>query len=286
MPLKHATETFLIFLLGVVILVTGILLSTLPDLPAGAVPWAILFVLALLYPLSLFLLFRNRRADHAFRLLHWYPALMLLVWLGLEVAALERPRLLAFVDYFTWGWTLPAVVLAFILLITYCLQVVRRRGLRVLLLLLAFIPYVSMGLASERSFHWEPQLASLLWNGNWLASLEGKDFFGFHIAQKLPLKQNLNSSQDQSEESWRVKLREAEQRRSEIAEKIKNQSGSVALAIVAPSSAGSGATLSMGTTAKKPHRLSSSGPEDIGAFALLLIAGYTFVLHERARRRA
>ena len=103
MPLKHATETFLVFLLGAVILLTGLLLSTLPDLPAGAVPWTILFVLSILYPLALFALFRRRRADHAFRLLHWFPALMLLLWLGVEIVALEVPRAYSFIGWYTWG---------------------------------------------------------------------------------------------------------------------------------------------------------------------------------------
>ena len=89
MPLKHTTETFLVFLLGIVILIVGLLLPTLPDLPAGAVPWTILFVLTLLYPLSLFFLFRNRRADHALRLLHWFPAAMMLVWITIYVLGMR-----------------------------------------------------------------------------------------------------------------------------------------------------------------------------------------------------
>lgn len=283
MPLKHATETFLVFLLGFVILLVGFLLPTLPDLPAGAVPWAILFLLAILYPLSLFFLFRHRRADHSFRLLHWYPALMLLVWLGCELLALWKGRLLLLLDWYLWAWTLPAIAIAFVFLITYCLQVVRRRGVRIALLLLAFIPYVGVALASVESAHWERQVATVLWGGEWLQALEGKEFLGLRIAQRFPLQQNLSSSQDQSEESWRERLREAEQRRREVRELLRRQSGSSLFAFESPVQAGSSA--SMRDTRTKPEHLPSSGPEGLGAFLLLFVAAYTAVLHERARRR-
>src|SRR3989338_4009325 len=81
MPLKHFTETFLVVLLGAVIALTGLLAATLPPLPEGALPWGVLFVLSIIYPLLLLPLFQRRRADNSFRLLHWFPAMLLLVWL-------------------------------------------------------------------------------------------------------------------------------------------------------------------------------------------------------------
>ncbi|MDD4287354.1 MAG: hypothetical protein PHO20_05155 [Candidatus Peribacteraceae bacterium] len=289
MPLKHATETFLVFLLGVVILLTGLLLPTLPDLPAGAVPWAILFALSVVYPLSLFALFRRRRADHAFRLLHWIPALMLLLWLGIEIVSLEVPRALLAVGWYTWGWTLSAVTVAFILLLSYCLQVVRRRVSRVTLLLLAFIPFVGGALASQQTTHWDRQLASVLWGGEWLTQLEGKQILGVRLAGRLPTKQNLSASSDAGEESWREKLRQAEQRRREAREKRLADSSSlsasslIALVASSQSSAGTGTELKEAKT--QPAKLPSSGPE-LGAFVFLMLAGYTGVLHDRARRRS
>ncbi|MDD5751791.1 MAG: hypothetical protein PHS73_04715 [Candidatus Peribacteraceae bacterium] len=281
MPLKHTTETFLIFLFGVVILLTGFLLSTLPDLPVGAVPWAILFVLALLYPLSLVFLFRSRRADHAFRLLHWFPALMLLVWLGLQIVALERTHLLSLVDGYTWAWTLPAVALAFILLVTYCLRVVRRAALRIVLLLIAFLPFVTVALVSERGPHWERQMASALWEGQWLKSMEGATLLGFTINRRLPLAQNLSSSNDASEESWRERLRAAEQRRREVRERMLRSTGAV---LPSPSSVSSSSAAVIAEVESKPAKLPSSGPE-IGFLVLCALAGYAGVLHDRARRR-
>ncbi len=285
MPLKHATETFLVFLLGVVILLTGILLPTLPDLPAGAIPWAVLFVLSVLYPLSLFALFRRRRADHAFRLLHWFPALMLLLWLGIEIVALELPRALLVMNGYTWGWTLPAVTVAFILLLSYCLQVVRRRVPRMALLLLAFIPFVGAALASERTTHWDRELASMLWGGEWLANLEGKQILGVRLAGRLPTEQNLSASSEKSEESWREKLRQAEQRRRDAREQRLANASSAALMAQASSRSSVSSVAAINGTKSKPSHLPSSGPQ-AGAFALLMLAGYTGVLHDRARKRA
>jgi len=285
MPLKHATETFLVFLLGVVILLTGILLPTLPDLPAGAIPWAVLFALAVIYPLSLFALFRRRRADHAFRLLHWFPALMLLLWLGIEIVALELPRALLVMNGYTWGWTLSAVTVAFILLLSYCLQVVRRRVPRMALLLLAFIPFVGAALASERTTHWDRELAATLWGGEWLANLEGRQILGVRLAGRLPTEQNLSASSDASEESWREKLRQAEQRRKEAREQRLANASSAALMAQASSRSSVSSGAAINGTKSKPSHLPSSGP-GLAAFGLLMLAGYTGVLHDRVRKRA
>lgn len=283
MPLKHTTETFLIFLLGVVILLTGIILPTLPDLPAGAVPWAILFVLALLYPLSLFFLFRSRRADHALRLLHWVPAVMLLCWLALQIVALERPRFLTFVNWFTWGWTLSAVVPAFVLLFAYCLSVVRRAAIRITLLLIAFLPFVTAALVSARGPHWERPMAALLWDHDWLQSLEGKSLFGMTITNRLPIAQNLSSSGDSSEESWRERLRAAEERRKEVRARLRQTGSTLLTPPVSVSSSSIPAIIAQTDT--KPAKLPSSGP-DIGFLVIGALAAYAGVLHDRARRRA
>lgn len=288
MPLKHATETFFVFLLGVVILAAGLLVSTLPDLPAGAVPFAILFLLAVLYPVILGFVFRRRRADHAFRLLHWFPALMLLLWLGIELVALEKPRFLLFRDWYTWGWTLPAVAVAFVLLIAYCLQVIRRRVPRIFLLLVAFIPFVGGALASQRTTHWDRELATVLWGGEWLRNLEGEKFFGFTLTAGLPTEQNLNSSEDSQEEEWREKLRAAEEKRREAREQLRSRTsaessqGLVLLPTLPNPRAGTGTEINGLKT--MPGKLPSSGPE-LSVLALLLLAGYTGTLHYRVRKR-
>lgn len=285
MPLKHTTETFLVFLLGFVILVTGILIPTLPDLPVGAVPWALLFLIALLYPIALFLLFRSRRADHVFRVLHWFPAAMLLVWLILEIVALESPRMLALVDWYSFGWTLPAVAVAFVLLIGYCLQVIRRRVPRIVLLLAAFIPFSMLALYSQRDQHLEKQLAQVLWNNHVIRSLEGKAFFGVELAKRLPIDQNFASSSDSSEEAWRAKLRNAEVIRTKAMERRKERQlahSSEETIRVTDASTASGMVIA----SRRMKKLPSAGPEDIAVIALLFLAAYGAVLQRRAIVRA
>lgn len=284
MPLKHTTETFLVFLLGVVILATGFLLSTLPDLPQGATAWGILFILALIYPISLIVLFRNRRADHVFRVLHWYPAAMLLLWLVLQIAAMEKPGILRVVDWFTWGWSFAAVTFAFILIIGYCLQVIRRRIPRIVLLLVAFVPFVALAFTSQQGPHYEKLLSSVLWDHSFIRSLEGKKIFGLQIAKSIPIKQNLNSSQDSSEEAWRVKLRAAEDQRKE-ARLEKRKQGSVSSTVVV-SDAGNGSGKMLADSRTKPKKLPSSGPEDIALLGVIFFALYGAVLQKRAMGRA
>ena len=119
MPLKHTTESTLIVILALVIAVTGLLASTLPSLPEGGLPWAILLVLAALYPILLMPLFKARRADTPFRTLHWFPVAMLLLWFAIEAATLYRPSLGKLQTYYSIAWMLPAVAVGFAALIAY-----------------------------------------------------------------------------------------------------------------------------------------------------------------------
>src|SRR5438552_2256650 len=93
MPLKHSTETTLIVILAIVTMLTGVACAVLPPPTAQPIPWAILFVATIAYPLALEPFFRQRRADYAFRLLHLAPALMLILWLALTLLAPGRPVL-------------------------------------------------------------------------------------------------------------------------------------------------------------------------------------------------
>ncbi|MDD5623891.1 MAG: hypothetical protein PHI23_04250 [Candidatus Peribacteraceae bacterium] len=291
MPLKHTTETFLVFLLGVVILLTGLLITTLPDLPAGALPWGVLFVCALLYPLILLLLFRRHRADHSFRLLHWFPAGMLLIWLLLQLLALSKFRLLSVVDWYTWGWTLPATVLAFILLISFCLRVIRRRTQRILLLLLAFVPFVIVAVVSQQSQHWDRDLSAFLWQRDVWKSLEGRSFFGWKVGRSLPTSQNLTASTNSSEEAWRELMRLQENQRARAEKRLarlgSGESSAIASEEAEESSIGSlsGTGQEIREVKTMPRKLPSSGPE-LGFIIILFAALYAGVLHDRARRRA
>lgn len=103
----------------------------------------------------------------------------------------------------------------------------------------------------------------------------------------LPLEQNLSASSDAGEEQWREKLRQAEQQRKEARQqRLQNASSSSLFSTtLMPSSQAKSDGTELKDAKTMPAHLPPSGPE-LGAFVLLALAGYTGVLHDRARRRA
>ena len=299
MPLKHFTETVLIVLLGCMTLVTGVAMDTLPLLPEGALPWAIAFAITLLYGLSFYPMLKQNRADNSFRILHFLPAAMLVLWLVIELLTLKFPQALTVHHWYTWGWSVVVVVLCFLLFIGFCLNVIRRRVPRIALLLLLLVPFTGLAFASEQYYHWDQKVSSLVWQGNWW-DLVGT---GTIVAggQKVIDDTNLDSSDNPQEEAWRRRLRALDERRRSIAEekegkssssKVSSKASSKALVVssssrVASSVQSSGQKSSGREIAQvktPPPRLPTSGGEMSGlVFAIL--AGYTSVLHSRAQRR-
>ncbi|MBU0766578.1 hypothetical protein KKF55_02225 [Patescibacteria group bacterium] len=300
MPLKHATETLLVFLLGVFLVLTGVLTSTLPDLPEGALPWGVLMVLATLYPLSLTRIFRNNRADYSFRWLHWFPVGILVLWLALQLIAQAVPAVQIATEVYTWGWTLPIVALGFVGAIAFCLHVIRRRVPRLILLLAVFIPFVVLATVSERGQNWEQYIASVLWDGELLHGLNGNmTGTGTEVAMKDdPEPKNLEESEDPAEEAWRERLRAFEERRQLIALKMAEQyeepqdpqesqdpqepqETQEPQESTAPRT-GTGREFSEASTS--PTALPSSGA-GVGFLGLTMMMGYCGVLHQRVRKR-
>ena len=220
MPLKHFTETFLIVVLGAVILLTGLLISSLPDLPNGALPWVILFVLSIGYPLSLHSMFQKRRADNFFRKLHWFPSIMLLVWLALQVSVLTGVLSLAFVALYTWAWTLPAIILGFIMIILFCLKVIRRRVPRLTFLAVLLIPFATLAFISERHGHFERGITAMLWDADIMHSSNTGSLIASWFEVETDSEKNLEPSEDQAEEEWREQLRMQQRREERIEERI------------------------------------------------------------------
>lgn len=162
MPLKHATETVLVFILGLATVLAGVVLGILPSVQLSIIPWLVLFGLTLLYPLVLYPLLRNRRADYPFRLLHFVPALMVLAWLALDVLSSYTIGAQSALRAYTWGWTFLAVVIAFFLFVWFCLSVIRQRVTRIGLLGLILVPFAILAFASEER-QWPDRLANAVW---------------------------------------------------------------------------------------------------------------------------
>ena len=205
MPLKHLTETVLVVVLALATIVTGVVVSTLPHLPEGFFPWSIVFIVTVLFPAVLYPLLKNNRADYAFRALHFAPVAIALVWMFIEIAMLKAPRLDILHRIFTWGWTAPAVVLAFLLLAVFCLQVIRRRVPRITFLALLLIPFLAVAYATETRTHWDMQLEAMLWDNhvNGLISQQNSSSVSSPLSLSSKGEKNLSSSSVPEEEAWR-----------------------------------------------------------------------------------
>jgi len=283
MPLKHSTETWLVFFLGCAVLLTGIVCAVLQMMSAPALAWGLLFVLAIAYPLSLYPLFRERRADYAFRMLHFLPAAILLLWLFLQIVGFVLPSLLILSALFVWGWSLPIVLLAFVALLWFCFSVIRQRRQRSLMLGGLLVLLLVFALSGER-FRWPEQIASVL-NGTTSSTGSGVIIAGNISSSSVS---NLAPSTDENEEKWRAALRRQERRKERLIalenepftvsgalEGVLLSGGSSSQIAIAPSKPGTG----------NPPHLPSSGP-DIGVFLIIMIAGYSALLHHRAKQRS
>lgn len=298
MPLKHAMETMLIVLLALLALLTGFLLPFLPPIEESVVPWTVAFAISLAYPLILYPLFKSRRADYMFRALHFAPALMLLVWLILELSSNYIPSLQVARTWYTKAWSLPAVLVFFFLLALFCVNVLRQRAGRLSFLLALLLPFAALGFLADR-YQWNTQIASMLWG----------EYQGTIV--------NTEPSDNADEEQWRMHLRRMERRRQrlDLAQSrssagrprvVQSSAPLIAVASVSSrsvvasrasqgrsSSRSSRATVaaqissrkaSQGSTTSAPPRLTSSGI-GVDALVMVFVAGYCAVVHQRARRR-
>ena len=298
MPLKHTTETVLTVLLGLMIALTGVVLSVLPPLLVSVWPWTIAFAISVAYPLIVYPFLKSRRADYPFRVLHAFPAAMLLGWLVLELSGSAGAGIGVLQHWYRWGGGLLAVTLGFGLLIFFCLQVIRQRGRRVGLLALLFIPFaVAMAAAEQRDFpaRVEGMLAALLY-----------DFDEEEVVEP-----NLTASEDSDEESWRMKLRRMLRREERLQGRSSEDAQNSMATVISSASQKSTPLIAVKTSSKKrsepkttettstdtkspdpkrteidaPPRLTKTGGE-LGMLTMFFLAGYCGVVHQRARKRA
>jgi hypothetical protein len=195
------------------------------------------------------------------------------------------------------------VTVGFFLLLVFCLQVIRQRARRVLLLALLFIPYATAGfLAEQPQFTFNQRLAALLWGHDiWgIASLQsGSNLIAQGGSQSSAL--NLAPSSDPSEERWREALRAFQRRMQDVVSfngaetGVTTGSTQSAAALVGerippqipelpPSLQRGGTGARIREVASKPNGLPQSG-FGVEVAALTLVGGYCATLHARARRR-
>lgn len=268
----------MVVILGIFIVLAGAAAAFLPPVTVSVWPWAIAFIIALAYPLVLYPMLKERRADYEFRALHFAPALMLLVWVALDLLSTFRPQWQVLQSLYTWGWALGVVAAAFILLVLFCLRVIRQRWSRLGMLAMVFLAFLGVSQISEQK-NWDSELAMVLWDGE---STGSGSIAGGSSS-------NLSPSTDSQEEQWREQLRQMERRRQQIANgtgavvSSKSSSSASSVIIAAANSSHSAAT---GTgTVSPPPRLTSSG-FGIETLGVLMAAGYCSVLHRKSMKRA
>ncbi len=258
MPFKHATETLLLCVVALVTALTGLLLPSLPLLPGGLLPWSVLVLVLCAYPLLLGPAFRANRAPKTLRLLHWYPALLALIWGLLALLAWFIPRAGMALRAFEFGWSLPGVAVGIGLICAYAFQVLRwwqRRAALFSSLLTVFAICAFLGNAAGVP----DKLRARLFSGHWwelpiLAQLPSSSHDGA----------NLSTSPDPDEEAYRSQMRDVESSRPPVSS----------------SSAMSQQQVSIGQTSSKPSHLPGAGI-GIEPLMIAMLAGYTTVLQRR-----
>ena len=180
--------------------------------------------------------------------------------------------------------------IGFLLLVLFCLEVIRRQGQRISLLLIILIPFIAAAIISEQGARWEGELASVLWEGEWWPEVE---FGGKEVALEDSEGLNLEESEDAEEENWREQLRMQQWREKRIEERLRSRreqgsslSGIIGFEFESSSSGESESSQDMLREAETmPSRLPKSG-FGFGSMGIVLLAGYCGTLHNRARKRA
>ena len=273
MPLKHHIETRLIALLGAAIVATGVFLAFVRPI-AGGLYFGIALVLAILYPIFLYPLFKRDRADKVFRLLHWFPAGLLFLALVIDVVAEYWGGAELLHAALRWSWGIIPVIVGVGALAWFCIDVIRRRTARLWILAILFVPYAYFGLSAQ---HAGPGLTAFVGSGSGFLAGMFHSGSGAEIraSQTASSARSLEPSDDPSEERWRASLRAVDTRGMEVGT---GKGPSVAKRPELPGEP------QLRPLQKKPNHLPHSGL-GIDLLLLSMIGGYASVLHDRARRR-
>ncbi|NOS67003.1 MAG: hypothetical protein HOO67_01395 [Candidatus Peribacteraceae bacterium] len=286
MPFKHFTETVLVVLLALATIVTGIAVSLLPPIPEGFVPWAIVFVAAIIYPAIFYPLLKSNRADYSFRALHFAPVGIALGWLLIQVAMLKEPRTEVAERIYTWGFGILPVAVVFVLLAVFCLQVIRRRIPRLAFLIVFLVPFAALAFATEQYTHWDNQIAAVLWNQPPLQiAQQSSEGTSSVLSVSSRGEKNLSTSSVPEEEAWRQKLRSVERGsvHSESSKATISVGGTIDGVNAALEVSGQKSSGKKHVVKKPATKLPKSGGE-MDALGLLALAGFAGTVHLRNRK--
>ncbi len=250
--------------LAIMVCLVGFLAALLPHLPAGLSAWGILLAVSVVYPIVLQPTLRVNRADYEFRLLHWFPACILLLWAFLEVTS-PRVKFLYILQLgFFYLWSLPIVVLGICFLMLFAVHVVRRSTVRVTLLSLLLAAFITGAVAAEIR-DWNPRLQTVLFERQ-------EELFALVDQRARGIVEVLQSR------GWRIG---GPGRSSSSSSSLYASSANASPVQI--SSFSSSAPSVMAT--KKPRRLAKSGPESVLVLFVTLVAVCSSVIHRRAHGR-
>ncbi len=258
--------------LGVLIAATGFVCALLPAFPAGILYWCILFALTVLYPLLLAGFFRSNRADYEFRLLHWVPAGMAVLWLIFELLSFRFDAALTAQRGFFAFWSLPLVALGIVLAIMFSAHVIRRRTTRIGFLTILLLLF-SFGAYAAHMNNLNPALQAALFPQNGVSRVAANGYrtvAGLFSQLKFP-----------GSPSATVPTTDP------FATSSSSVAASSSSSVSATSSDAATTVAAMaGSSSSKPRRLTKTGPEEtLGLLIVTLLAGYSITLHTRARSR-
>lgn len=240
-----------------------------------------LLTVSVLYPLLLTSTFRTNRADYEFRLLHWFPAGIFVLWILMQFIA-PQFRLLYILNLgFYFLWSLPLVALGIAFIIIFVLHVIRRRTIRIAVLgiMLAFF---LAGAVSAEGLRWNRRLQAMIFPEDSPifvvlqdAYLSGKGY----LARIASVPAGADASSSSSASSFPVATMMSSSAISSSSVGMLSSSSSFSIA-------SSKASLPPVISSIKPDNLASSGPpEMIALFAVTMGAFYFGLLHRRAEKR-
>jgi hypothetical protein len=157
--------TLLYILLALFTLITGFLIASLPALNTTVMPWLSLLVLTALYS-WVALLFLRKKGERGATLwvLHWVPFLLVILWALLQLLTNIGPEFLKVSQWYSVLWTLPGVLLAYVVYAFFGLSSGDKMPLRMLLLFLTIIPFIGLNIANSNTNMQELATANSLWN--------------------------------------------------------------------------------------------------------------------------
>jgi len=272
-PLKHHSETAYMISLALVTCATGFLIALLPHIPAGMPYFAALFVATLLYPLMLARTFKRNRADYEFRMLHWFPFFMVMLWAFFELIG-SKARIFHILQLgFFFLWSLPLVALGICFLILFAVHVIRRRSMRITVLSL-FLAFFTVGAVASEAMGWDDDLQKAIYPKDLPTSESVKKLYASARSYLGILTGTSGSSSSSSSNTTSV-----------LSSSSALSTTSSSLSSVRSTYASSVLSTPALVTSSKPTSLPASGPESAAVLAATLIALYMGTLHIRARRR-